>query len=493
MNASGRYCDWIKQSTEHSRVWKKVDLAAEQRNSRSRNGLSGRGKDPAAEALISQGDFASNRLLSTRQVCLLFLIILTLTERNSVEQPILANELEGIDVIGVESKPSVGDELDAVLRYGWNPSHLPKMSWMPFLEIWEAQGRSLIEHAGSRFIRWRTRWAVEEPLLRRLEKSYGETNRFPQTAPADEADLGHLWRKGSSTVHLILQRMIWLPAELVVTFAELISWVELDVLMSCAHELTSPLGWISIASGAFWAYPYMTGLMSFGVSFLEQSVRGDLLGDFVGLPQRFFSKPLGLWFIDKILERIIVPMQRRTRARAKGGSEGQARADSEVAHALGPLLRTPQGAPPPYAAKNVISTVMLEDLARVRVKYSIFATVTIRRPREVERAHFPGPGETCLYITAFEGGLRLLFPTIVREVLCHLGLAPAQIVPNSWRHLIGCAALWAAMSNGETPLSKCGGCFRPGPLEPFAPPLLGRGKMTWLAGYLQTGGWCSSG
>ncbi|KAI8543391.1 hypothetical protein RHMOL_Rhmol08G0213700 [Rhododendron molle] len=62
-NASERYRDWIKRPTEHSRVWKKVDLAAEQRISRPRYGLSSRAIDLAAEALISQGDFASNRLL----------------------------------------------------------------------------------------------------------------------------------------------------------------------------------------------------------------------------------------------------------------------------------------------------------------------------------------------------------------------------------------------------------------------------------------------
>lgn len=91
--------------------------------------------------------------------------------------------------------------------------------------------------------------------------------------------------------------------------------------------------------------------------------------------------------LDKTVEGIVVLMQRRTRARAKDSPEGQARADSEVAHALGPLLRTPHGAPPRYAAKNVISTVTLEDLACVRVRYSIPATVTLRRPREAERAH----------------------------------------------------------------------------------------------------------
>ncbi|KAI8560022.1 hypothetical protein RHMOL_Rhmol04G0222400 [Rhododendron molle] len=62
-NASDRYRGWIKQLTEHSRVWEKVDLAAVERIWWPRNGLSGRRIDLAAEVLISQGDFWCNRLL----------------------------------------------------------------------------------------------------------------------------------------------------------------------------------------------------------------------------------------------------------------------------------------------------------------------------------------------------------------------------------------------------------------------------------------------
>ncbi|KAI8535779.1 hypothetical protein RHMOL_Rhmol10G0200400 [Rhododendron molle] len=62
-NASEKRRDWIKRPTEGSRVWKKVDLAAKQRMSRPGNGCGGQAIDLAAEALISQGDFASNRLL----------------------------------------------------------------------------------------------------------------------------------------------------------------------------------------------------------------------------------------------------------------------------------------------------------------------------------------------------------------------------------------------------------------------------------------------
>ncbi len=43
--------------TEHSRIWKKDDLAAEQKILQPRNGCCGRRIDLAAEGLISQGDF----------------------------------------------------------------------------------------------------------------------------------------------------------------------------------------------------------------------------------------------------------------------------------------------------------------------------------------------------------------------------------------------------------------------------------------------------
>lgn len=117
------------------------------------------------------------------------------------------------------------------------------------------------------------------------------------------------------------------------------------------------------------------------------------------------------------------------------------------------MLRGSRGRPV-FSASNIPSTIANEELTVLGVRYLILASVTLRKPFGSERACSCVENETCLYAGALEGGLRLPFPAVVREVLSFLGLAHGQIVPNSWRLLIGCAALWGAMSDGLTPLSK---------------------------------------
>ncbi|KAI8555710.1 hypothetical protein RHMOL_Rhmol05G0195900 [Rhododendron molle] len=97
---------------------------------------------------------------------------------------------------------------------------------------------------------------------------------------------------------------------------------------------------------------------------------------------------------------------------------------------------------PAFSASNIPSTITNEELAVLRVRYFIPSFVSLRKPSGTERACTFTKNEACLYVGALEGGLRLPFPTVVRDVLRFLGLAPGQIVPNSWRFLIGCAALW---------------------------------------------------
>lgn len=47
-----------------------------------------------------------------------------------------------------------------------------------------------------------------------------------------------------------------------------------------------------------------------------------------------------------------------------------------------------------------------------------------------------------LFSIIFSCGLRLPFPHLVREILHHLGLAPAYLHPNAWHILIYCCILW---------------------------------------------------
>jgi hypothetical protein len=105
-----------------------------------------------------------------------------------------------------------------------------------------------------------------------------------------------------------------------------------------------------------------------------------------------------------------------------------------------------------YAAESIPSVTTEEDLTFLRARFQVPDSVALRVPTAEERACTARPGEVCLYFHSFEAGLRLPFPQIVREVLNYFSIAPSQLVPNAWRLLIGCAALWAASSNKERPL-----------------------------------------
>ncbi|KAI8535880.1 hypothetical protein RHMOL_Rhmol10G0208800 [Rhododendron molle] len=98
-----------------------------------------------------------------------------------------------------------------------------------------------------------------------------------------------------------------------------------------------------------------------------------------------------------------------------------------------PLVSSSRGSHgrPSFTTSNIPSTITNEELAVLRVRYSIPSSITLRKPSEFERACSFVENETCLYVSAFEGGLRLPFPTVVRDILSFLGLAPGQIVPNS--------------------------------------------------------------
>lgn len=105
-----------------------------------------------------------------------------------------------------------------------------------------------------------------------------------------------------------------------------------------------------------------------------------------------------------------------------------------------------------FPANIFKSTVTKKDINALRARYQIPKSMSLRGPSESKRACSRKKYEVCLYIGSFEGGIRFPFPHIVREVLEFFGLALGQSAPNSWRHLIGCAILWSAMSNGTAPL-----------------------------------------
>ena len=73
----------------------------------------------------------------------------------------------------------------------------------------------------------------------------------------------------------------------------------------------------------------------------------------------------------------------------------------------------------------------------------------IRIPSDKERACHSYANEVCFYKTDFVSGLRFLVHPFIRELFFYLHLAPAQLVPNTWRILVSCMVVWMSTNDGD--------------------------------------------
>ncbi|XP_075671758.1 uncharacterized protein LOC142641244 [Castanea sativa] len=85
---------------------------------------------------------------------------------------------------------------------------------------------------------------------------------------------------------------------------------------------------------------------------------------------------------------------------------------------------------------------------RFRDRFQFPERVRVRRPTDDDRACSFFPGEVCFYEAAFTCGLRLPVHPFVMELLAYLGIAPGQLMPNSWRIVVNCMEIWLA-ANGD--------------------------------------------
>ena len=89
-----------------------------------------------------------------------------------------------------------------------------------------------------------------------------------------------------------------------------------------------------------------------------------------------------------------------------------------------------------------------ETVSRFKDRFQFPARVRVRLPNDEDRACHFFPGEVCFYKSAFTCELRLTVHPFLMELLAHFGIAPGQLMPNSWRIVINCMQIWLA-SNGE--------------------------------------------
>ena len=73
----------------------------------------------------------------------------------------------------------------------------------------------------------------------------------------------------------------------------------------------------------------------------------------------------------------------------------------------------------------------------------------IRIPSDEDRSCRSYADEVCFYKADFASGLRLPIHPFIMELFAYLHLAPAQLVPNSWRIVISCMVVWMSANDGD--------------------------------------------
>ena len=118
----------------------------------------------------------------------------------------------------------------------------------------------------------------------------------------------------------------------------------------------------------------------------------------------------------------------------------EAEGDTEVS--------TPQEVRAFYAFEEVYG-LDANTLSRFKDRFQFPDRVRVRLPNEEERACHFFPREVCFYEAAFLCGLGLPIHPFIMELLSHFGIAPRQLMPNSWRIVVSLMGIWLAAMNGD--------------------------------------------
>jgi hypothetical protein len=124
----------------------------------------------------------------------------------------------------------------------------------------------------------------------------------------------------------------------------------------------------------------------------------------------------------------------------------------------------PRGQSKTFEANRWRSTLMDQQLERIRRAYHSPSSIILRAPEPDERVSvFTVWDEVALHEESLKAGLRFPIPHEVREVLAYLSLAPSQLMPNGWRILLACSVLWPSVLGAKRRLSvkEFLYCYRP--------------------------------
>ena len=86
----------------------------------------------------------------------------------------------------------------------------------------------------------------------------------------------------------------------------------------------------------------------------------------------------------------------------------------------------------------------VDTLGRFKDRFQFLERVRVHLPSEEDWACHFFPEEVCFYESAFVCGLRFPVHPFLMELLDHFGIAPGQLMPNSWRIVVSCMGIWLA-------------------------------------------------
>ena len=83
-----------------------------------------------------------------------------------------------------------------------------------------------------------------------------------------------------------------------------------------------------------------------------------------------------------------------------------------------------------------------DNVGRFKDRFQFPEQVRICRPINEDRACHFFLGEVCFYEAAFTCGLRLPVHPYIMDLLGFFGIAPRQLMPNSWTIVVNCMEIW---------------------------------------------------
>ena len=90
-----------------------------------------------------------------------------------------------------------------------------------------------------------------------------------------------------------------------------------------------------------------------------------------------------------------------------------------------------------------------KDLESIRGRFQIPNEPVSRLPHTSEKACNFAHGEVSFYEATFSCGLRFPVHPFIHHLLSNLNIALGQLVPNAWRTVVSCMAIWFIVHDGE--------------------------------------------